>query len=79
MKEVHDQAADDERVLRLSFDAKATVKVGPFSRQGKSRISVNAADHDFKPDAKVTPFAIYLPEHRDIFLYMTRSKVTPAA
>lgn len=63
-------------MLRISFDAKATVKVGPFSRQGKSRIPVNAADHDFKPDAKVTPFAIYLPEQGDTFLYMTRSKVT---
>lgn len=43
---VHDAAADDETILRLSIDAKATVKIGPFSRNGKSRTHVNAADHD---------------------------------
>ncbi len=63
-------------VLRLSIDAKATVKVGPFSRQGKSRTIVKAADHDFKPDAKLTPFGLYLPDHGELFLYMTRAKVT---
>jgi hypothetical protein len=73
---VHKEAAADESVLRISFDAKATVKVGPFSRNGKSRIIVNAADHDFTADAKMTPFGIYLPEHGEIYLYMTRSKVT---
>jgi len=36
-------AADD--VLRVSLDAKATVKVGPFARGGKSRVGVQAADH----------------------------------
>jgi len=43
-------AADaDPAVLRLSMDAKATVKVGDFSRGGKKRVRVKAADHDFKP------------------------------
>lgn len=63
-------------MLRLSIDAKATVKIGPFSRNGKSRLPVKAADHDFKPEAKVTPFGIYLPDLSDLFLYMTTSKVT---
>ncbi len=36
-------------VLRVSIDAKATVKVGPFARGGKSRIPTAAADHDFPP------------------------------
>jgi hypothetical protein len=39
------QAADaSETVLRISLDAKATVKVGPFARGGKSRIPTAAAD-----------------------------------
>src|SRR5262245_14186267 len=63
-------------MLRLSMDAKATVKIGPFSRNGKSRTSVNAADHDFKPAATMTPFGIYLPDFAELFLYMTTSKVT---
>src|SRR5262245_39514172 len=50
------QAADaDDQVLRISMDAKATVKVGPFARGGKSRLPTQAADHDFEPLAKVTP------------------------
>ena len=76
MKVVHEKAKEDETILRISIDAKATVKIGPFSRNGKSRIPINAADHDFQPDAKVTPFGIYLPDHGELFLYMTSSRVT---
>ncbi len=63
-------------MLRLSIDAKATVRIGPLSRNGKSRIAVQAADHDFKPEATLTPFGVYLPDFSDFFLYMTTSKVT---
>jgi len=73
---VHAAAADDETILRLSIDAKAAVKIGPFSRNGKSRTIVNAADHDFKPEATMTPFGIYLPDFGELFLYMTTSKIT---
>jgi hypothetical protein len=70
------EAADDETVLRLSLDAKATVKLGPFSRNGKSRTVVKAADPDFKPEATMTPFGIYLPDFGELFLSMTPSKIT---
>jgi hypothetical protein len=68
-----DRAAD---VLRVSIDAKATVNIGPFSRRGRSRTGTKAVDHDFKPEAALTPFGIFLPEHDDLWLYMARSKVT---
>jgi transposase len=58
------------------MDAKATVKVGPFARGGKSRVQTQAADHDFKPEAKVTPVGIFLPALDDLFLYGITSKVT---
>jgi hypothetical protein len=73
---VHETAADDETILRISIDAKATVKIGPFSRNGKSRTIVKAADHDFKAEATMTPFGIYLPDFGELFLYMTTSKLT---
>ena len=70
-------AADaDDTVLRLSLDAKASVLIGDFSRGGRSRVTVKAADHDFKPDAKLTPFGILLPEYGEVFLYLTDSRVT---
>ncbi len=58
------------------MDAKATVKVGPFSRRGKSRIDVRAADHDFAPVATITPVGIFLPEQDELFLYGVTSRVT---
>jgi hypothetical protein len=63
-------------VLRLSLDAKATVKVGPFARGGKSRVPTAAADHDFQPAALVTPVGILLPRLDELFLYGITSKVT---
>jgi transposase len=70
-------AADaDAETLRISMDAKATVKVGPFSRGGKSRAEVKAADHDFEAKARVTPVGIFLPATDQLFLYGVSSKVT---
>jgi hypothetical protein len=66
--------ADD--VLRVSLDAKATVKIGLFSRGGKSRVPVAAADHDFQPDGTVTPVGILLPALDELFLYAVTSRVT---
>lgn len=63
-------------MLRLSLDAKATVKVGPFARGGKSRAKTTASDHDFKPEATVTPVGIFLPTTDELFVYGVTSKVT---
>jgi hypothetical protein len=63
-------------VLRLWLDAKATVKVGPFARAGKSRVPTAAADHDFQPDALLTPVGILLPTLSELFMYGITSKVT---
>jgi transposase len=74
--QVNAQADGDDSVLRLSLDAKASVWVGDYSRGGRSRVTVKAADHDFQPDAKLTPFGIFLPEHDELLLYFTASKLT---
>lgn len=76
MKQINEEADADEQALRISIDAKATVKVGPFARGGKSRVLIKAADHDFKPVATVTPVGIFLPASDEIFLYGVTSKVT---
>jgi len=68
-----DAAADS---LRVSLDAKAVVKIGEFSRSGYNRVAVAAADHDFNPDATVTPFGFLLPQYGDLFLYLGTSKIT---
>lgn len=76
LSRVNPEADEAPDTLRLSLDAKATVNVGPFSRRGQSRTGTEAVDHDFKPEATLTPFGIFLPEHDDLTLYMARSKVT---
>ncbi len=73
---VHEQAREDNSVLRLSIDAKARLKVGPFSRHGQSRIVVNAVDHDFKAEESLTPFAIFLPDYDELYLYVAPSSLT---
>lgn len=62
--------------MRLSIDAKATVAVGPFSRKGKSRVETHASDHDFKPEATVSPVGILLPASAELFVYAVTSKLT---
>lgn len=73
---VNQAGAQDPTTLRLSLDAKAGVKVGPFSRKGKNRVQTAACDHDFDSQDTVTPYGIFLPECDELFLYCTTSKVT---
>ena len=58
------------------MDAKATLKVGNYSRGGKNRVLVKAADHDFHPDALLTPVGLLLPKHDELFVFHVTSKVT---
>ena len=76
LHQVHQTAQERDDTLRLSIDAKATVKIGPFSRGGKSRVPRAAVDHDFQPQETLTLFGILLPQYDDLFLYGTSSKVT---
>jgi len=76
MKQRNEEADKASQELRLSIDAKATVRVGPFARGGKSRVRTSAADHDFKPLATVTPVGIFLPASDELFLFVVTSKVT---
>ena len=76
LKVVNTAADEAETVLRMSWDAKATVKMGDFARGGKNRLQRKAGDHDFKPDGILNPFGILLPQWDDLCLYFTPSPVT---
>ncbi len=73
---VNSEADKAPDTLRLSIDAKARVKIGPFSRGGKNRVTVEASDHDFKPKATVVPFGIFLPLLNELSMYFATSRVT---
>jgi transposase len=59
VQSAHLRAANDSSILRISIDAKATVKLGPFSRGGRTRneTDAKAADHDMGGKS-VTPCGI---------------------
>ena len=76
MKRVRGQATSGDNELLISMDPKATVKIGELSRNGTSRIPVQALDHDFQPDGTVTPVGLLLPQHDELSIYMAQSKVT---
>ena len=76
LAELNPTADADETVLRLSIDAKATIPLGLFSRDGYSRLTVKALDHDFRPDQRLTPVGIFLPQYNQLYLYLTTGPVT---
>ena len=76
LRKVNREADETEGVLRLSMDAKASVKLGSFSRGGQSRVEVEAADHDFGGKGSLTPFSILLPQHDDLLISFADSKIT---
>ncbi len=73
---MHAEAAEDPHTVRISMDAKATVNLGAFSRGGKSRIPTEAVDHDFQPEARLTPVGILMTETDELFVYGVISNVT---
>jgi hypothetical protein len=75
LHEIHNETADDDTILRISIDAKATVKIGNYSRNGKSRNGRKALDHDFAGET-ITPFGILNVKNKDLSLYFTRTKIT---
>lgn len=76
VRKVNREADETDGTLRVSMDAKASVKLGPFSRGGSSRVEVEAADHDFGSEGSLTPFSILLPQQGDLYISFAESKVT---
>jgi len=75
LKIVHDATKDAHNIARISLDAKDKVKLGEFSRGGKSRKETKASDHDFGVDC-VTPFGILDVKAGKTDIYLTKSKIT---
>ncbi|MBW9159193.1 ISAzo13 family transposase [Clostridium tagluense] len=75
LKKVHDENKGKENVVRISIDTKDRVKVGDFSRGGRSRIAIKAGDHDFGNDY-LTPFGILDLTNDSLELIFTQTKAT---
>lgn len=79
LAEVNPAADADPTILRLSVDAKAPVLLGCFSRGGRSRVPVDALDHDFRTVPTVTPLGVFLPAVNETYLYFIEGPVTADA
>jgi hypothetical protein len=75
---VREESRNDPQVLRISWDTKAKVSIGPFSRRGRARgkSAVRAADHDMKPLAKLVPVGILEVERGHLSLHLGTSRET---
>lgn len=72
---VRDKYKNDIRTVMISIDTKDRVKIGNFSRNGKCRYAVEAADHDFAGEF-ITPFGILDLTDNSVELKFTESKAT---
>ena len=71
MTKIHKISAQDEGTLRISVDAKATIKLGELSRGGKSRVVIKALDHDFvEATDKIHLLGFYLPEISETYFFV---------
>lgn len=73
---INAQADNDPGIVRLSMDCKAKVKVGAFSRGGMNRRESKAKDHDFDPDAILTPVGILVPDSGESYLSFVHGPAT---
>lgn len=74
--QINTEADKNPNTLRISIDAKASVKIGEFDRGGKNRRPTIALDHDFSTESTVIPYGIFLPEYNELFLFFVTSKLT---
>ncbi len=79
LKQVNTETDADETALRLSVDAKGTVLLALLSRGGFSRLEVKALDHDFRPDKRVTPVGVFLPQYNELYIFLVTGSVTSDA
>ncbi len=75
LTKVHQEADNCDDIVRLSIDCKDRIKIGNFSRGGKSRIETKASDHDFGLE-HVTPFGILDVKTGNVDLSIARGPVT---
>jgi hypothetical protein len=79
LKQINAESEADETMLRMSVDAKGTVLLALLSRGGFNRLAVKALDHDFRPDEKVTPVGVFLPQYNELYIFLITSSVTSDA
>ncbi|MCK5803702.1 MAG: ISAzo13 family transposase [Lentisphaeria bacterium] len=76
LHQVNAEADGNDEVLRLSIDAKAAIRVGPFSRGGLNRCGDAACDHDFAPLCVLQLLGLFIPQYDENFFFFNESRCT---
>ncbi|MEF8713178.1 MAG: transposase [Accumulibacter sp.] len=71
-EELPKQEALRLRLKRLGYSPRMVAKTRPLKKIPQTQ----ALDHDFQPEARVTPVGIFVPEHDDLHLFAVTTKVT---
>lgn len=75
LKRIHEEAENSDEIARFSIDCKDRIKIGNFSRGGKSRVEKKACDHDFGTEY-ITTFGILDVKDGDLNLSLAKGPVT---
>ena len=78
VKKKKEEALKDENTALISIDTKDKVLIGPYSRKGKSRILVEACDHELTNDCLI-PFGILDLKTNQSYFYNFINKPTSNA
>ncbi len=70
-----EEAMHDEQAILISIDTKDKVLLGPFSRGGKNRVQIEAADHELTNDCLI-PFGILDIKENTPYFFNYTSKPT---
>lgn len=73
-----EEAMKDKNVALISIDTKEKVLIGPYSRKGKSRILVEACDHELTNNC-IIPFGILDMKNNQSYFYNFTHKPTSLA
>lgn len=77
LRKINAEADEKEGVIRISMDAKADIRIGPFSRCGYNRGGLKGSDHDFDPEQILKLFGICLPAYDRQYFFFSESRITP--
>ena len=78
VKEKKEEALKDENTTLISIDTKEKILIGPYSRKGKSRILVEACDHELTNHC-IIPFGILDIKNNQTYFYNFTHKPTSLA
>lgn len=70
-----EEATKEEKTVLISIDTKDKVLIGPFSRDGKNRIQIEAVDHELTNDCLI-PFGILDLKTNTPYFFNFKSKPT---